>query len=135
MLSSIYKAKIKKSFKANTTQKGVMITHKNVIANMIQVMHTESEHRNLRSREKAEPFTQTVLGLLPMSHIYSLVVICHISVYRGDQVIVLPNFEMKSFLDSIRRFRINVLILVSIVPRRDPSHRRADIIGRCLQSS
>lgn len=57
-------------------------------------------------------YTENVLGLLPMSHIYGLVVICHASVYRGDGVIVLPKFEMTAFLESIQAYKINSLYLV-----------------------
>jgi acyl-CoA synthetase (AMP-forming)/AMP-acid ligase II len=57
-------------------------------------------------------YTENVLGLLPMSHIYGLVVICHASVYRGDGVIVLPKFEFASTLQAIQDYKINSLFLV-----------------------
>lgn len=57
--------------------------------------------------------TEVALGLLPQSHIYSLVVICHATTYRGDQVINLPKFEIGNFLRAIQRFKINTLPLVS----------------------
>jgi len=47
-----------------------------------------------------------------MSHIYGLVVVCHLSLYRGDGVVVLPKFEMKSFLEAIQNQRIANLYLV-----------------------
>lgn len=56
--------------------------------------------------------TEVALGLLPQSHIYALVVICHKHVYQGDQVINLPKFEMASYLNAIQRFKINTLLLV-----------------------
>ena len=61
--------------------------------------------------EYTEP--EVALGLLPQSHIYSLVVICHATTYRGDQVINLPKFEIQQFLNSIQRFKITTLYLVS----------------------
>ena len=89
-----------------------MIAHRNVIANVLQAATYESPYRD--SLKKSDPnFTETVLGLLPQSHIYSLVVICHSHPYRGDRVINLPKFEIKSFLQSIQRFNINNLYLVS----------------------
>lgn len=63
-------------------------------------------------------YTENVLGLLPMSHIYGLVVICHTSVYRGDGVIVLPKFEFASTLQAIQKYKINTLFLVSILQQR-----------------
>lgn len=64
-------------------------------------------------REKFGVTTQNVLGLLPFSHIYGLVVIAHGCTYRGDNVVVLPKFEMPTFLSAIEKFKINHLFLVS----------------------
>ena len=57
-------------------------------------------------------YTEQVLGLLPMSHIYGLVVICHANIYRGDGVIVLPKFEFASTLQAIQDYKISTLFLV-----------------------
>lgn len=57
-------------------------------------------------------YVENVLGLLPMSHIYGLVVICHASIYRGDGVIVLPKFDFTQTLETIQKFKINTLFLV-----------------------
>lgn len=91
-----------------------MISHRNVIANVLQIATFEKPYRD----SKREPgskytFTEIALGLLPQSHIYSLVVICHATTWRGDQVINLPKFEIAQFLTAIQRFKINTLFLVS----------------------
>lgn len=57
--------------------------------------------------------TDIALGLLPQSHIYSLVVVCHSATYRGDQVVNLPRSDIHQYLDDIQRFNISVLYLVS----------------------
>jgi hypothetical protein len=67
--------------------------------------------------------TDVGLGLLPQSHIYSLVshlsfsnhknappyanrvpipkvVMCHAGPYRGDQTVVLPKYELNMYLDT-----------------------------------
>ncbi len=59
-------------------------------------------------------YTENVLGLVPMSHIYGLVVICHASVFRGDGVIVLPKFEFTATLQAIQDYKINSLFLVCL---------------------
>jgi ribosome assembly protein SQT1 len=92
-----------------------MISHRNVIANTLQISTYDKPFRDT----KIEPgtvsdYTENILGLLPMSHIYGLVVICHASVYRGDGVIVLPKFEFQTFLSAIQNFKINFLYLVSL---------------------
>ncbi|RMZ83577.1 hypothetical protein DV738_g1124, partial [Chaetothyriales sp. CBS 135597] len=89
--------------------KGVMISHRNVIANTIQFSTFEQRGRE---RIGGPKYRDVALGLLPQSHIYGLIVICHCSTYRGDQVIVLPKFEIQNFLTAIQRFKISSLFIV-----------------------
>lgn len=93
-----------------------MISHRNVIANVLQIGTYEQTNRDSQKSASDEynP-TEVALGLLPQSHIYSLVVICHATTYRGDQVINLPKFEMGQFLTAIQRFKINTLFLVCLI--------------------
>lgn len=93
--------------------KGVMISHRNVIANTMQIATFETPHRKaMRPPGTQSEYTENALGLLPMSHIYSLVVICHASAYRGDGIIVLPKFDFQQTLGAIQQFKINSLYLV-----------------------
>lgn len=87
--------------------KAVMISHRNVIANSMQYAVHETY-----GRKKFGVDTQSALGLLPFSHIYGLVVVAHSNVWRGDEVVVLPSFEMSTFLAAIERFKLNQLYLV-----------------------
>jgi acyl-CoA synthetase (AMP-forming)/AMP-acid ligase II len=92
-----------------------MISHRNVIANTMQIKAYENPWRkSMKSITDQSDYTDVALGLLPQNHIYSLVVICHATTYRGDQVIILPKFEIAWYLESIARFKINSLYLVSI---------------------
>ncbi|KAH7137393.1 hypothetical protein B0J13DRAFT_559593 [Dactylonectria estremocensis] len=88
--------------------KAVMISHYNVIANTIQKRVYDSVGRKAQGID-----TQVMLGLLPFSHIYGLVPIAHVATYRGDEIIVLPRFELKSFLAAVQKFRIQQ---ISVVP-------------------
>ena len=91
-----------------------MISHRNVISNVLQISTFEKPYRDSRQEPGSKYlFSEIALGLLPQSHIYSLVVICHATTWRGDQVINLPKFEIAQFLTAIQRFRINTLFLVS----------------------
>lgn len=96
-----------------------MISHRNVIANVLQIQAFEKPYRDsLMDPGVQSPFTEVVLGLLPQSHIYALIVVCHSSTYRGDQVIILPKFDIHWYLDSIQKFKIRTLYLVSYpIPR------------------
>lgn len=100
--------------------KGVMISHRNVIANTLQIKAYDSKHR----AQQGEDYHEAALGLLPQSHIYGLIVICHCSTYLGDSVIVLPKFEINSYLNSIQKYKINTLyivppIIINMVKQKD----------------
>jgi acyl-CoA synthetase (AMP-forming)/AMP-acid ligase II len=91
-----------------------MISHRNVIANVTQASTYDDKFRKDCAKDAGIPlFRDVVIGLLPFSHIYALVLICHTSTWRGDQVIVLPKFEQKSFFESIQHYGITALYLVS----------------------
>ncbi|KAJ6119141.1 hypothetical protein N7523_003421 [Penicillium sp. IBT 18751x] len=92
--------------------KGVMISHRNIIANILQTTAFEQDYRDAQSQAANGAFTEIGQCLLPQSHIYSLVVVCHCGTYRGDQTVVLPKFDMTSYLASIQRFKITSLFLV-----------------------
>lgn len=85
-----------------------MISHRNVISNILQISTYESV-----GRKKHGVDTQVEIGLLPFSHIYGLVVIAHAGSFRGDSIIVLPKFELETFLAAIQKYRIQQLRIVS----------------------
>jgi acyl-CoA synthetase (AMP-forming)/AMP-acid ligase II len=85
-----------------------MISHRNVIANTLQIAKYDQSYRDTFGHG----YTDVALGLLPYSHIYGLVVVCMASTYRGDQVIVLPKFDIQWYLQSIAEYKINTLYIV-----------------------
>lgn len=84
-----------------------MISHLNVIANVIQLTAFESVYRKDQGIN-----SQVLLGLLPFGHAYGLVIMAHVAPYRGDEVIVLPEFQLDKFLMAIQRFKIEQLNIV-----------------------
>lgn len=96
-----------------------MISHLNVIANVMQNAAVESV-----ARKQLGVKTQTGVGVLPFSHIYGLTLIALLGYYRGDQIVVLPKFEPATFLNAIQRFKIEQLsivppLLIHIITHRD----------------
>ena len=81
-----------------------MISHRNAITNIMQVVTFESTHQPL------EP--ELCLGVLPQSHIYSLVVVSQASIWRGDGVVVLQGFELGQTLNAIQHNKIKRLWMV-----------------------
>ncbi|TVY80572.1 Acyl-CoA ligase easD [Lachnellula suecica] len=89
--------------------KGVMISHRNVISNVMQISTYE---KPTRDRRPVSERSEVCLALLPLSHIYGLVVIAQASTWRGDEAIILPKFELPSYLNAIQQFKIRTLYLV-----------------------
>jgi acyl-CoA synthetase (AMP-forming)/AMP-acid ligase II len=89
-----------------------MISHKNVIANTLQIAVYDEKSREELKPPGTDAYIENVLGLLPMSHIYGLVVICHSSIYRGDGVVVLPKFDFKQCMQAVQDHKIGTLFLV-----------------------
>ena len=85
-----------------------MISHRNVIANTLQISKYDQSYRDTFG----PGYTDVALGLLPYSHIYGLVVVCMVSTYRGDQVAVLPKFDIQWYLQAIAEYKINTLYIV-----------------------
>ena len=93
--------------------KGVKISHSNVIANTLQLNAHEKRTRDTKAKRAGQQsYTQNVLGLLPMSHIYGLVVACHSGPFSGDGVVVLPKYDFKRLLQTVQDQRVSMLYLV-----------------------
>ena len=81
--------------------KGVMLTHRNLVANLTQI-------------DAAEQFDFRVLvGVLPFFHIYGMVVIMNLALMRGATAVTLPRFELEPFLKVLQDWRIE---LAHVVP-------------------
>lgn len=77
--------------------KGVMLTHRNLVANLCQFA----------------PFgfvgeEDSVIGVLPFYHIYGLVVILSLSLANGATVISMPRFDLLQFLQVMQDYRVTV---------------------------
>jgi acyl-CoA synthetase (AMP-forming)/AMP-acid ligase II len=75
--------------------KGVMLTHRNLVANICQTI----AHQRL-------PEDDRVIAVLPFFHIYGLVVLMNIPLHRGATVVTMPRFDLAEFLRVIQDYRI-----------------------------
>lgn len=74
--------------------KGVMLTHRNLVANLLQI-------------DAMEPGEiRALLGVLPFFHIYGMVVIMNHGLLRGAAVVTLPRFDLETVLRIIQDHRI-----------------------------
>jgi acyl-CoA synthetase (AMP-forming)/AMP-acid ligase II len=85
--------------------KGVMLTHRNLVANMVQLAGTRSLCRALSGDD-------TVIAVLPFFHIYGLVVVMNYALWRGAKLVVLSRFDLEQFLGAMRDHRVTYAYLV-----------------------
>ncbi|MEV6399117.1 4-coumarate--CoA ligase family protein [Streptomyces sp. NPDC051907] len=78
--------------------KGVMLTHRSIATNLAQL----------------DPFIpmgpgDRILAVLPFFHIYGLTALMNAPLRKGATVVVLPRFDLDTFLSAIEKHRINGL--------------------------
>ncbi len=76
--------------------KGVMLTHKNLIANT-----TASE----KWIYKCKPGKETVLGIVPFFHVYGMTVCMLLSVKMACKMVIMPKFDALDTLKTIHKQR------------------------------
>ncbi|EHK17163.1 uncharacterized protein TRIVIDRAFT_195155 [Trichoderma virens Gv29-8] len=112
--------------------KNVMISHKNIIANTLQMSTYESNYKS------GKP--ESLLAVLPMSHSYALIVTGHSGVYRGYNAVVLPGFDLVDVLEAVQKQSIETLWMVppmivaliknsAITARYSLDHVKTTIVG------
>jgi len=84
-------------------QKGVMLTHRNLVANLTQ---TESTFGDGLGEE------DVAIGILPFFHIYGMVVIMNLALHRGCTVVTMPKFDLEEFLGLMQKHKITIAHLV-----------------------
>ncbi|MET1755952.1 long-chain fatty acid--CoA ligase [Novosphingobium sp. RD2P27] len=74
--------------------KGAMLTHANLAANSAQMIAHVGHMPDQQER---------TLGVLPMFHVFALTTVLNYSVETAAEMILLPRFEMKTFLETAKR--------------------------------
>jgi acyl-CoA synthetase (AMP-forming)/AMP-acid ligase II len=78
-----------------------MLTHYNLVA-------------NLRQMEGLDYFagSDVLLCVLPLFHIYGLVVVLNMGLYLGATVVMMPRFDLELFLSLIQKYRVTLSHIV-----------------------
>ena len=75
--------------------KGVMLTHRNLVANIRQcepLFHLDENER--------------IMAVLPFFHIYGLTVLMNIGLSMGASLVTLPRFELEQFLGALQEHKV-----------------------------
>src|SRR6059036_1609991 len=81
--------------------KGVVLTHRNLVANLLQtawVHHVAEQDR--------------IIAVLPFFHIYGMQVVLNLALWRGATLVTMPKFELEPFLATLQQHRITRAFVV-----------------------
>jgi acyl-CoA synthetase (AMP-forming)/AMP-acid ligase II len=81
--------------------KGVILTHRNLVANLLQ----------MRSVNRIAPGGR-LLAVLPFFHIYGMTVLLNQGIDRRATVVTLPRFDLERFLQAITDHRVQRVYVV-----------------------
>ncbi len=81
--------------------KGVMLTHRNLVA-------------MLREMEATEPFleTDTLVCVVPMSHLYGLHIVINLGLSQGATIVTVPRYDLEQFLKVLQQYKVTIAPLV-----------------------
>jgi 4-coumarate--CoA ligase len=82
--------------------KGVMLSHRNIVANVLQGYSCEP---NLSKEDR-------ILAFLPFFHIYGLTCIMHFSFYRGNKCVIMPKFDIEDWCRIVQEQKITFAFVV-----------------------
>jgi acyl-CoA synthetase (AMP-forming)/AMP-acid ligase II len=101
--------------------KGVMLTHRNLVANLIQI-------------DDAFPITEddTLIGVLPFFHIYGMTVIMNQGLRSGATIVTMPRFDLEGFLDLVEKHKVTRSYVVPPIALALAKHPAVE--GRDLSS-
>jgi acyl-CoA synthetase (AMP-forming)/AMP-acid ligase II len=82
--------------------KGVMLTHYNLVANILQARCVLAAGED-----------DVLLGVLPFFHIYGMVVIMNLALHLGATVVTMPRFDLEQCLEVIQKYGVT---FANVVP-------------------
>jgi acyl-CoA synthetase (AMP-forming)/AMP-acid ligase II len=86
--------------------KGVMLTHYNLVANIVQCSTA-----NFDEGYEIRP-DDVLIGLLPFYHIYGMVVVMSWALYQRATVVTMPRFDMEQFLGLVQKYGVTYAHIV-----------------------
>ncbi|KAI5848711.1 hypothetical protein DFP73DRAFT_542151 [Morchella snyderi] len=78
--------------------KGVMLSHRNLVCNILQV--ESGENGNLTAQN------DRIIAFLPFFHVYGLTCIMHVSFWSGISTVVMDRFDLAKFCALIQEYKI-----------------------------
>jgi 4-coumarate--CoA ligase len=98
--------------------KGVMLTHRNIVSDLVLVKGSIGTWYS-STQDK-------FLGVLPFFHLYGLSALVLQVLYRGIELVVMPSFDMETFLQTIHEERITFVYVAPPVVVRLAKDKMVD---------
>jgi acyl-CoA synthetase (AMP-forming)/AMP-acid ligase II len=95
--------------------KGVMLTHSNLVANLVQI-------------QDAFPISEddVLIGCLPFFHIYGQTVIMNQGLWQGATIVTMPRFDLEQYLDLIAEHGVSRAYVVPPIALALAKHPAVD---------
>jgi 4-coumarate--CoA ligase len=106
--------------------KGVMITHKNYVANCKQMIHIAAQHPDYEAKKKR----QRGLCFLPLYHAMAQTIFVVNAAVTRTPVYMMPRFDFLEMLQCIQKYRITDLTLVPpvvVAMAKHPAVKKFDL--------
>ncbi|KAL4927632.1 acyl--CoA ligase [Aspergillus undulatus] len=84
--------------------KGVMLSHRNIVANSLQL--AAGEAGNLKWNN------DRILAFLPFFHIYGLTCLVHQTLYQGYELVVMAKFDLEKWCQHVQNYKITFSYVV-----------------------
>ncbi|KAI8318073.1 acetyl-CoA synthetase-like protein, partial [Martensiomyces pterosporus] len=88
--------------------KSVILTHRNMIANMMQINCLKELDL---PKDPSEDKFDISLGFLPFCHAAGLCYMVHSSVLRGGKVVIMRSYSFEGFLKTVQDYRISFVVV------------------------
>ena len=95
--------------------KGVMLTHYNLVANVLQTAPVE---------EMVEE--DVVVAIIPFFHVYGFSSVMNLGLHTGATIVTLPRFDLQQFLVALERHAVTRAYVVPPIVRTLASHPLVD---------
>lgn len=90
--------------------KGVRLSHRNIVANVLQGLAPEGSMLSWSGGHDGKG--DRILAFLPFYHIYGLTCLVHAAMYRGLELIVMAKFDLEKFCAHIQNYKIAFVFVV-----------------------
>ncbi|MBM6617532.1 AMP-binding protein [Bacillus suaedaesalsae] len=111
--------------------KGVMLTHENLVSNVVMCSHW------MYKGKKGE---ERVLGILPFFHVYGMTTVMNLSILQASQMILMPKFDAESTLKTIQKTKPTMFpgaptIYIGLLNHPDIKKYDLSSIDACISGS